>query len=303
MLRNNDTRGHGAAMASSSSPGSAGLGTGSASATRTTHVERLRVSRNGRTSRKLPRRPPPLGNREAPDGECERAPAGPIPRDFSPSSRGIAVRPGASPQERERSRRHPSRDSAAPGFEVGQPALVHSEPQGELRLGEPEPSSRRAHAVAETRPRRFGVVPEEANDAPMVTGQRPRASELPEPERCARHAELSGEDSLRQPPIESATANVFTNRLGLVRVTPWNRGLSYGLEPNWAERQRGAGGSSPRPRTSAFLRPSRAPGRPPAPARECASSARAWALRARRRAAPRRGRAPASRRSRRAARP
>lgn len=72
----------------------------------------------------------------------------------------------------------------------------------------------------------------------MVTGQRPRASEFPEPERCARHSELSGEGSLRQPAIESATANVLPKRLGLVRVTPWNRGLSARTQPEAGKRQR-----------------------------------------------------------------
>lgn len=77
----------------------------------------------------------------------------------------------------------------------------------------------------------------------MVTGQRPRASEFPEPERCARHAELSGEGSLRQPPIESATANVLTKRLGLVRITPWNRGLSARTQPEAGKRQRNGAGA------------------------------------------------------------
>lgn len=117
-----------------------------------------------------PAPPPPVGNCEPLLGEHRKRTRRHFSEALGPSSLGIGDRPGAGAEMGGCNRGDSPRGPAAPGFEVGDRALIHSEFGRELRLGEPEPPPRGEHPVADGEVRFLGGVPEESDEAPVVTG-------------------------------------------------------------------------------------------------------------------------------------
>lgn len=99
--------------------------------------------------------------------------------------------------------------------------LVLPESEGELGLGKTQAPTDTPEPPGEVGRARLGVEANELEDVRQVADPGPLSTALPVANCRLGHAEARGEITLKESEIEPALAQVLSERLRLVRVTPW----------------------------------------------------------------------------------